>query len=206
MPSSLGNERNRMVQLSEKFAQALTYALSLHAGQVRKGTQVPYAAHLLAVSALVLEDGGSEAEAIAGLLHDAVEDRGGLDTLHAIEQRFGAEVAAIVMGCSDSVEIPKPPWKPRKQAYIEHLLQAPDSVCRVSLADKLHNARALYRDLRLLGDQLWPRFAGAKDGTLWYYARLVQVFQRRSASFLVSDLADTVDRIERLARTASAPA
>jgi len=205
MHGCLGNERNQMVQLGEKFEQALAYALRLHAGQARKGTQVPYAAHLLAVSALVLEDGGSEVEAIAGLLHDAVEDQGGLDTLHEIQRRFGVEVAGIVKGCSDSMEIPKPPWKPRKQAYMEHLLHASDNVCRVSLADKLHNARAIHRDFRLLGDALWQRFVGGKDGTLWYYASLIQVFQQRSASPLVNDLADTVSRIERLAGTAAAP-
>ena len=121
------------LKLSKRFEEALVYTLGLHATQMRKGTDVPYASHLLSVAALVLEDGGSEDEAIAALLHDAVEDQGGPRTRDEIGRRFGEEVARIVDGCTDTDETPKPPWRKRKESYIESMRCAAPEVRRVLL-------------------------------------------------------------------------
>jgi (p)ppGpp synthase/HD superfamily hydrolase len=133
--------------LGQRFQAALVQAARLHQRQVRKQSGVPYVSHLLAVCALVLEDGGSEDEAIAALLHDAVEDQGGAQTLDHIRNLFGDEVAAIVDGCSDTDQDPKPPWRERKEAYLRHLADPATSasVLRVATADKLHNARSARR-------------------------------------------------------------
>jgi hypothetical protein len=142
--------------LSRRFDEALVYATHLHEGTFRKETSIPYVSHLLAVCARVLEDGGSEDEAIAALLHDAVEDAGGEARLRAIRARFGERVAAIVAGCSDTDESPKPPWRGRKERYVRHLkTEADASTLRVSLADKLHNARAILRDHREIDEAIW---------------------------------------------------
>ncbi|HUS66283.1 MAG TPA: HD domain-containing protein [Kofleriaceae bacterium] len=185
---------------SDRFAEALGYAALLHAQQKRKGTEVPYVAHLLAVTAIALEHGADENEAIAAALHDAIEDQGGVETGVEIERRFGPAVRAIVEGCTDADVIPKPPWRARKEAYIAHLADAPPSVLLVSASDKLHNARAILADLRDLGDALWPRFSGGKDGTLWYYRALVDAFRPRALPRLVAELDRVVTEIERLAR------
>lgn len=186
--------------LTPRFDDALVFARRIHAEQVRKGTSVPYAAHLLGVTALVLEHGGTEDEAIAALLHDAVEDQGGLAVLEQIRQRFGDTVASIVEGCTDAAVNPKPPWKARKQAYIRHLAETSPSVRLVSAADKLHNARAILADYRNIGEELWPRFNGGKDGTLWYYRALVDAFREAGTSSIVDDLDRTVSEIEHLAQ------
>ncbi len=188
-----------MPLLGPRFQDALQYAASLHAEQVRKGTPIPYVSHLLSVCALVLESGGSEDEAIAALLHDAVEDQGGPPTLAEIERRFGATVAAIVSGCTDSDTAVKPPWRPRKEAYITHLRQAPLSVLRVSCADKLHNARAIVADLRRQGEALWPRFSGGRDGTLWYYETLADLFTASNLGPPADELQRTVTEMRNLA-------
>jgi (p)ppGpp synthase/HD superfamily hydrolase len=185
--------------LSSRFEDALGYAARLHAEQVRKGTGVPYIAHLLAVTALALEYGADEETAIAALLHDAVEDQGGAATLEAIRQRFGARVAEIVDGCSDTDVTPKPPWRARKEAYIAHVRVAPPDVRLVSAADKLHNARSILADYRVLGDALWDRFTGGKAGTLWYYRALVDAFRAAGPSPLVEELARVVDELAALA-------
>ena len=176
-----------MTALGERFEQALVYAARLHAAQVRKGTEVPYVSHLLAVASLVLDDGGDEDEAIAALLHDAVEDQGGAARLEDIRRRFGSRVADIVEGCSDTDAAPKPPWRGRKEAYIARLSTASPSVVRVSLADKVHNARAIVRDFRLVGDALWSRFDPDADHA-WYYRALVDAFARVSSSPMVDEL------------------
>jgi GTP pyrophosphokinase len=177
----------------------LEYAFALHARQYRKGGPVPYIAHLLGVTALVLEDGGDEDEAIAALLHDAVEDQGGLPTLEEIRRRFGERVAHIVEGCSDAYEIPKPAWRERKAAYLASLPSASPEVQRVSLADKVHNARALLTDLRLQDPAIWKRFNGGRDGTLWYYRSMLEIAAGRETSPLVAELARLVAEIEHLA-------
>ena len=148
------------MELSQRFDAAFKLASDLHRTQTRKSTQIPYLSHLMAVSALVLENGGSEDEAIAGLLHDAVEDQGGPATLELIRQEFGDVVAEMVSALSDTDEIPKPPWGARKEAYLRHLEDATPAVLRVSAADKLHNVRSILRDYAVFGEDLWNRFSG----------------------------------------------
>jgi (p)ppGpp synthase/HD superfamily hydrolase len=186
--------------LGERFDRALRHATKLHAAQTRKGTTIPYVAHLLSVAAIVLEDGGDEDEAIAALLHDAVEDQGGRPTLDEIRRQFGDRVAEIVEGCSDTDVVPKPPWRDRKELYIQHIRTARPEVLRVSAADKLHNARAILADFRRHGDALWPRFSGAREGTLWYYRTLITAYREAGGGgFLVDELDRTITELERLA-------
>ncbi len=184
--------------LSARFEEALIFATRLHANQIRKGTGVPYVAHLLAVASIALEHGANEDEAIAALLHDAVEDQGGAPTREAIRQRFGDRVVDIVDGCTDAEVIPKPPWRERKEKYIAHIYGAPPAVRLVSAADKLHNARTILADYRVLGESLWGRFRGGKEGTLWYYRSLVDAFYATGPTPLVEELALVVVDIERL--------
>ena len=178
--------------LTHKYDEALLYASELHRTQVRKGTSIPYLSHLLSVSALVLKNGGDEDQAIAGLLHDAAEDQGGMETIAVIRARFGDRVATIVGDCTDSVTTPKPPWRDRKEAYIASLAtKDPDSLL-VSLADKTDNARAIMGDYREFGDEVWERFSGKKEGTRWYYRALSDAFQAYYPGPLASELARTV--------------
>ncbi len=187
------------VALTERFDRAVSLARSLHAGQRRKDTDIPYLAHLLAVAALVLEDGGEEDEAIAALLHDAVEDQGGAQALERVRQLFGDRVAAIVAACSDTDETPKPPWRERKEAYLHHLETIEASALRVSLADKLHNARAILFDLRAHGEALWQRFSTKSgDDQLWYYGELARAYEARSGGPMAAELGRTVDEIADL--------
>jgi len=198
----MGNE-----MLTLRFYRAVAFAGELHVAQVRKGTAIPYIAHLMAVAALVLEHGGTEDQAIAGLLHDAIEDQGqgfagGVDGLRQeIEREFGTAVLNIVEACTDADTIPKPPWRKRKEAYIAHIRTAPADVLIVSCADKLHNARAILSDYRAIGEDLWPRFTAGKDGTLWYYQALVDAFQSNLATprSLVDELTQTVAQIVEIA-------
>jgi (p)ppGpp synthase/HD superfamily hydrolase len=191
--------------LTNRFQDALSFAAQLHTGQNRKGSSTPYIAHLLSVTALVLEAGGDEDQAIAALLHDAVEDQGGLQTLELIRSRYGERVARIVDGCTDAYQIPKPPWKERKEDYIQHLRSVPADVRLVSLADKLHNARAILADLRSQAGQTWGKFNGGKDGTLWYYRTLVDVFCASGEDALTAELKRVVDEINRLAEDETFP-
>ena len=181
--------------LTERFSSALQDAAQLHQGQKRKGTEIPYVSHVLAVAALVLEAGGDEEEAIAALLHDAVEDCGGQPVLDEIRTRFGDRVASIVDGCTDAYASPKPPWKKRKEEYLEHLEHADGSTLLVSNADKLHNARAILSDYREVGEVLWERFNASREETLWYYRELAVVFARRRPSSLSLALKVVVDEI-----------
>ncbi|OQY35577.1 MAG: phosphohydrolase [Anaerolineaceae bacterium 4572_5.1] len=182
--------------LTTRFEEALTYAFQLHNGQIRKISGVPYITHLLSVAALVLEAGGDEDETIAALLHDAVEDQGGHQTLSEVQRRFGKRVAEIVDGCTDAYVFPKPPWKDRKVAYLEHLREATSSVRLVSLADKLHNARCLYQSLQIKGEGIWEVFNGGKDGTLWYYRTLVEIFQETGTDAMTLEFVEMVRKIE----------
>jgi (p)ppGpp synthase/HD superfamily hydrolase len=188
------------VPYGEKFEEALTYAARLHRDQTRKATGIPYVTHLLAVAAIVGENGGTEDEVVAALLHDAPEDQGGEARLAKIRERFGAEVADIVAGNSDTYQEPKPPWRGRKASYVAHVARAPHSVRLVSAADKLHNARSVLADLRCLGDDLWPRFNGGREGTLWYYRALVEAFRSAGSNPVVEELDRVVGELERLAR------
>lgn len=183
-----------------KFEQALTYASLAHADQKRKGTETPYITHLLAVAAIVGENGGTENEIIAALLHDAPEDQGGKERLADIRTRFGDEVADIAYACSDTFEIPKPPWRGRKEAYIAHIREASASARLVSAADKLHNARSILSDYRQVGEDLWDRFTGKKEGTLWYYGALLDAFRETGTKpAIVDELDRTITELNRLA-------
>ncbi len=185
--------------LTDRFDEALTYASAAHRTQLRKGTTIPYVAHLLAVASRVLEEGGDEEESIAALLHDAVEDQGGAARLGDIRARFGDRVASIVAGASDTDEIPKPPWHERKSRYIRHLASPETdlSVVLVSGADKLHNARSMLRDVRRSGPSTWSRFNAGADAQLWYYRSMREVFRRRLPGAMTDELSEVVDGLER---------
>jgi GTP pyrophosphokinase len=185
--------------LGPRFVEALGFAASLHRAQMRKGTGIPYVSHLLAVASIALENGAGEDEAVAALLHDAVEDQGGAPTLAEIRRRFGDRVADIVAGCTDTDVVPKPPWRGRKEAYVAHVAFASASVRLVSAADKLHNARSILADYRLHGEEVWGRFTGGRSGTLWYYRALVNAFLAHGSSPLLDELERTVAELERLA-------
>lgn len=189
---------DRGTRLGPRFEDALVYAARAHASQWRKETGIPYVSHLLAVAGLVLEDGGDEDEAIAALLHDAAEDQGGRERLEDIRGRFGDRVAAIVEACTDSFETPKPSWRRRKERYVAHLVTASPEAVRVSLADKLHNARAILRDYRGLGERLWPRFHAGREDQLWYYHAVVEAIRGRTRSPMLAELEETIAELERL--------
>jgi (p)ppGpp synthase/HD superfamily hydrolase len=197
------SERTTTTLLGEAFSRALMFAADKHGTQVRKGGgATPYLGHLLSVAGLVIEAGGTENQAIAALLHDAVEDAENDDgdiVLAEIRREFGDEVAGIVDECSDTDEKPKPAWKPRKQKYIDHLADASDGAVLVSLADKLDNARAILRDLRQHGDVLWQRFT-VKDPAehLWYYGSLLQTFKKKRPG---CPMVDELDRVVAAWRT-----
>lgn len=178
--------------LSKLYDEALIYASDLHRTQVRKGSGTPYIAHLLSVSSRVLSAGGTEVQAIAGLLHDSAEDQGGQATLDEVRKRFGTDVAQIVADCTDSWIEPKPAWRPRKVAYLSLLPKKASSSLLVSLADKVDNAEAILNDYRTIGDQLWRRFTGGRNGTIWYYRELSGIFDAVLPGALARQLALTV--------------
>ena len=181
--------------LTERFDRALAWASELHRGQLRKGAGAPYISHLLAVTALVLEAGGDEDEAIAAVLHDAVEDQGGAPVRAAIEERFGARVAAIVDGCTDTDETPKPPWRERKTAFLQSLASADPSVRLVVSADKLHNATCTLHDLQTEGPAAWERIRG-REKALWYYRSVVEALAGAGSSPLIRRLEVVVGELE----------
>jgi GTP pyrophosphokinase len=187
--------------VTEQFIEALGYAARLHARQVRKRTTRPYIGHLLSVTSIVIEYGGDEEMAIAALLHDAVEDQGGLPRLREIQKKFGKRVAHIVDGCTDSYTEPKPPWRERKLAYIARVASESADVRLVSAADKLSNARETLHELRGHGDSVFEKFEGKKEGTLWYYRALIEVFRKAGPNPTganppgSNDLIDELDRV-----------
>lgn len=189
------NLSNR-IQLTQRFADALLYANHLHRSQYRKDGRVPYIAHLLSVSALVLEDGGDEDQAIAALLHDAIEDQCGSVTREVIRQQFGDRVTEIVDGCTETDVTPKPSWQVRKMAYLKALKQASPEVRRVSLADKLHNARSLLASLHQEGEVIWQRFNGGKEGVLWFYQSLNQIYQATGRDYLSEEFNRVMTQIQ----------
>jgi (p)ppGpp synthase/HD superfamily hydrolase len=188
-------------QYSERLIDALGVAAGLHGTQRRKASAIPYLAHLLGTCSIALEYGAGEDEAIAALLHDAIEDVQPTERARAAVAAFGPEVLRIVEGCSDSDVHPKPPWRERKEAYLAHLDEADAPILLVSAADKLHNARSIVIDLRRLGDVTWERFNGGRDGSLWYYRALVDAFRANPAHLpdLVAELDRTVGEMEALA-------
>jgi len=186
--------------LTDRFEQALVFAAQLHQDHARKGVErIPYLAHLMSVAALVLEAGGDEDEAIAALLHDAIEDRGDRTDLAELERRFGPHVRMIVEACSDTDERPKPPWLGRKQAYIERLGTAPPAVLRVACADKIHNVRSTIGDLRVHGPTTWSKFGSTVEQQLWYYVTLSELFCERLPGPLSDELARLVSQLSELA-------
>ena len=189
-------KRQRVTTLGPRFERALVFATQKHAGQHREGTTVPYVAHLLGVANLVLEAGGDEDLAIAALLHDVVEDCGGAPMLREIRRRFGSRVAHIVDGCTDSDLEPKPPWLERKKAYVAHLRTADCDTRLVSAADKLYNVRSIVAAYREVGDRVWERFRGKRDGTLWYYRALLDEFKRKKSNPLLRELERAVRELE----------
>jgi GTP pyrophosphokinase len=184
--------------LGPRFLSALAYATKLHALQTRKGSRVPYVAHLLAVASTTIEAGGSEDQVIAALLHDAVEDQGGVSTLRKIRRMFGPEVASIVEACTDTPEAPKPPWRERKEQHLAQLKDSAADVALVVAADKLHNARTILADYRKIGDQLFERFNGGKAGTLWYYRSMQQMLKTKGPEAVVEELDRVVTELERI--------
>ena len=186
--------------ISSRLSSALALAVQAHDGQVRKGTTIPYIAHPMGVASIALDFGATENQAIAALLHDVLED-GGPHYAPLIEAQFGAEVLALVQACTDGVPDAsgmKADWGERKRAYLAHLAQAPAEVLLVSGADKLHNARAIVSDLITIGPEVFKRFKAGRDGTLWYYRALADVFTQRRAPVAVS-LETEVRQMERLA-------
>lgn len=187
--------------LTDRLAQALALAIEAHDGQKRKGTDIPYIAHPMAVAAIALEHGADEEQAMAALLHDAVED-GGAAYAARIRQNFGDRVADIVAGCTDGVpdaQGEKEPWKVRKDRYLAHLPEASDDVLLVSGSDKLHNARAIVSDLQRIGLAVFDRFSSGQQDTLWYYDELAKVHAQRHTP-VAPALRQAVDRMHELAR------
>jgi GTP pyrophosphokinase len=181
---------------------AFSLAAELHAPQFRKGTNIPYVSHLMSVSALIMEYGGDEEQAIAGLLHDVLEDCGSQYSA-VIREKFGDRVANIVEACTDGVpdaKGEKPDWRQRKEAYLAHLEETGTDILLVSAADKLHNARAILGDLRTIGPAVFDRFKAGRDGTLWYYGRLAEIFQARLPGPLSQELTRTVNALQNLAK------
>lgn len=198
---SSGQTKPEKAILTNRFIEALGYAAELHLQQRRKGKGQPYVGHLLGVASIVIQHGGGEDEAIAALLHDAVEDQGGLPRLSEIREKFGERVAHIVDGCTDSYEVsgPKHEWGGRKRAYVAKIANESEDVRLVSAADKLANAREILSDLRSDGNAVFERFQGRKDGTLWYYRALVDVFRQAGSSPLIDELNRVVTELETLA-------
>ncbi|MGO8987168.1 MAG: HD domain-containing protein [Terriglobales bacterium] len=186
--------------LGPRMQRAFRYAAKQHAGQTRKQSAVPFLSHLMAVAALVLEAGGDEDMAIAALLHDVVEDCGGMPRLHEIRKQFGARVAKIVEGCTDSFGEPKREWMERKKDYLREVTRADAETRLVSASDKLHNVRTILADYREHGEAIWKRFTGKKDGTLWYYRALNDEYQRRGRNRTTRELEIAVAALEAAVR------
>jgi len=188
----------RKIKLGPRFLRAFQFAAEKHRGQTRKASTIPYVAHLMGVASLVLEAGGDEDLAIAALLHDVVEDCGGELMLKEVRRRFGSRVAKIVDGCTDAYVIPKPPWRERKESYIRRLKTEGAETRLVSAADKLNNVRSILSDYRALGESVWSRFNGGREGTIWYYRTLRDEFLREKPNRITRDLALAVNELETL--------
>jgi (p)ppGpp synthase/HD superfamily hydrolase len=183
--------------LGPRLQRAFRYAAEKHAGQTRKQTAVPYLSHLMAVASLVLEAGGDEDMAIAALLHDVVEDCGGMPRLREVRKQFGPRVAKIVEGCTDSFSESKREWIERKKNYLLEVKHADAETRLVSASDKLHNVRTILADYRRDGEAVWKRFTGKKEGTLWYYRALSDEYQRRGVNRITRELEIVVAELER---------
>jgi len=195
-------KKKSAVKLGSRFRRAFLFAADKHSGQTRKASTIPYIAHLMGVASLVLEFGGDEDMAIAALLHDVVEDCGGVPMLKQVRRRFGPRVAKIVDGCTDSSTDPKPPWRERKEAYLRHLKNADPATRLVSAADKLNNVRSILSNYREVGESIWARFNGGRGGTLWYYRTLLEEFLRHEPNRLIGELELAVRELETRASLA----
>jgi (p)ppGpp synthase/HD superfamily hydrolase len=190
------------VKLGPRFRRAFLFAAEKHSVQTRKASTIPYIAHLMGVASLALEFGGDEDLAIAALLHDVVEDCGGMPMLAEVKRRFGPRIAKIVDGCTDSYTEPKPPWRERKENYLKHLKKAGAETRLVSAADKLNNVRSILADYREVGESIWARFNGGREGTLWYYRSLLEEFLRHKPNRLIKELELAVRELEASASLA----
>lgn len=195
---------------SQNFDQALVWAHELHRFQTRKGKDVPYINHLMAVASLVGSNGGNETQVIAALLHDAIEDCVDKvpDIRAQILERFGPGVLEIVEACTDADTHPRPPWAARKQAYMDrlHAHNADAPALLVSLADKVHNAATIARDLRAHGPAFWDTFTAGQAGSLWYYRALSNIFSARCPGYLAGELRRLVDEMAQTVDPAHAAA
>ncbi len=198
MTAATKKKPQRPVKLGPRFLRAFQFAAEKHARQARKASTIPYLAHLMGVASLVLEAGGDEDLAIAALLHDVVEDCGGAPMLREVRRRFGTRVANVVEGCTDADTTPKPPWRERKENYIRHLRHADTDTRLVSAADKLNNVRSILSDYRAIGESIWSRFNGGREGTLWYYRTLRDEFLRHKTNRITRDLELAVNDLESL--------
>jgi (p)ppGpp synthase/HD superfamily hydrolase len=196
----------KKVKLGPRFQRAFEFAADQHRTQTRKASTIPYITHLMGVASLVLEAGGDEDLAIAALLHDVVEDCGGEKMLQEVRRRFGKRVAHIVDGCTDAYVIPKPAWRERKVSYIKRLKQENSDTRLVSAADKLNNVRSILSDYRALGESVWSRFNGGREGTLWYYRTLRDEFLRSKPNRITLDFDLAVQELESLTREKESPA
>jgi (p)ppGpp synthase/HD superfamily hydrolase len=201
----LRTQRQRKIKLGPRFLRAFLFAAEMHKGQTRKASTIPYITHLMGVASLVLEAGGDEDLAIAALLHDVVEDCGGAPMLKEVRRQFGKRVAKVVDGCTDADTDPKPPWRERKEKYIRHLKAADADTQLVSAADKLNNVRSILSDYRAVGESVWSRFNGGREGTLWYYRTLLDVFLRRKRNRITRELELAVSELDALAAGQSRP-
>jgi (p)ppGpp synthase/HD superfamily hydrolase len=204
-PSRGAERTQRKIKLGPRFQRAFEFAADKHKNQTRKASAIPYITHLMGVTSLVLEAGGDEDLAIAALLHDVVEDCGGEKMLKEIRRRFGKRVAHIVDGCTDAYETPKPPWHERKVNYINRLKSEDADTRLVSAADKLNNIRSILSDYRALGESVWSRFNGGRDGTLWYYRTLRDEFLRNQPNRITLDFDLAVQELESLTRQKGVP-
>lgn len=199
-------EPSATLHLTSRFTRAVDYARQVHVGR-RKGTDVPYMAHLLGVASLVMGESGhvpfpvTEDMVVAALLHDAVEDEGGRPRLLDIEATFGKDVAAIVEGCTDSFEedsSKKQRWEARKAAYIKRLPKEPPETLLVSAADKLYNARAILEDYRELGPKVWERFNRGRDQQLWYFDKLLEIYEKKFQHRIIGELRRVVEELRQV--------
>ena len=197
-----GSRRNpkKAVRLGPRFLRAFLFAAEKHSGQARKASTIPYIAHLMGVASLALEAGGDEDIAIAALLHDVVEDCGGAPMLKEVRRRFGKHVAEMVDGCTDADTEPKPPWRERKEKYIRRLKTEAADTRLVSASDKLNNIRSIISDYRAIGESVWSRFNGGRDGTLWYYRTLRDEFLRSKPNRVTREFDLAVKELESMTR------
>jgi (p)ppGpp synthase/HD superfamily hydrolase len=193
------------IKLGPRFLRAFLFAAEKHKGQTRKASTIPYIAHLMGVASLVLEAGGDEDLVIAALLHDVVEDCGGAPMLKEVRRRFGQRVAKVVDGCTDADTYPKPPWRERKEKYLRHLKTADADTRLVSAADKLNNVRSILSDYRAVGESVWSRFHSGREGTLWYYRTLLDIFLQHKWNRITRDLELAVMELESLAEQNAIP-